>query len=95
MVSSQSVLVVAVVHSNFDAHARVNETDDSSRYADEVRVATVGRASKAGKGNISQAKEKTIDTRGWGGSGQGRATSLSLKRQDEGEHHGVLTQRHQ
>lgn len=43
MVGAQSILVVTVVDGNLDAHAGINETDDSCRYADEVGAPAVGR----------------------------------------------------
>lgn len=43
MVGAQSILVVTVVDGNLDAHAGINETDDSRRYANEFGAPAVSR----------------------------------------------------
>ena len=47
MVSSQSVLVVAIVNSNLDADAGINEANDCCRNADVIGIPPVRRTSKS------------------------------------------------
>lgn len=47
MVSSQAVLVVAVVNRNLDGNRRINQTDDGGWDANEVGVTSVSCASKS------------------------------------------------
>ena len=47
MICSKTVLVVAVVHGDLDAHGSIDQSDDSSRDADEVCVPSVRSACKS------------------------------------------------
>jgi hypothetical protein len=52
VVGAEAVLVVAVVDSDFDGDGGVDEADDGGGDADEVCVAAVGGAGKAGTGLV-------------------------------------------
>lgn len=47
MVSTQAVLIVAIVDSHFDRHRCVNQTNDSGRNSDEVCVPAVSGTSES------------------------------------------------
>lgn len=54
VVSSQSIFVIAIVDCYFDANAGIDEANDCSWDADEVRIATVSSTSEAVVGRSQQ-----------------------------------------
>lgn len=75
MVSSQTVLVVAVVDGNLDRDRCINQTNDSGRDSDVVGVASVGSTGKSARNRLVCCLHQVTPPRGISGQS---ALKLSL-----------------